>query len=175
MKIDKEYKRTRERIKKAVKSTFGEYFKKMKLICDSEEFEELSGVCFFDNKYDYILIELKYDETTSIFKYMEEIHSALVHNKFTTHIASSGEILVSNLIKKYHCKKMCIVQGTLSSADSTDTVSLSYLKSIEFSKDEKIITLIEEDRVYEAKSIVDFGSETITFIEGKDVGNISDM
>lgn len=168
MKIDKKYKkykRTGERIEKAIKSTFVQ-FSKVELIDKSEGIEEQIKICLFVSKYNYKLIVLEYDEKATIFEYMEAINSALVNKKFTVHTASLGEILLSNLIKEYHSEKIFIVEGTLCSANGQDIVSLSYLKSIEFSKVGGIITLIDKDGEYVGKSIVDFASETITFMEG---------
>jgi len=114
-------------------------------------------------KYDYKEITVKYIETSSLKEYLIFILYCLQDEKcYKRNIASLEKRYIVDLIESNICKNFFVFDNELHSAKSDYCIGLNYIEKINYSKTDKMMTVIVFGN---EKYKIDFINETIEFID----------
>jgi hypothetical protein len=116
----------------------------------------------YKDKYNYMEMSYVFDPELSVEDYCNGISSAIAKGKYRERIASPEQIYITEIIEATKCKHLYILDRELRSDNSVDTVDLTSIDSLNYSKSEAMMTFVEDSS---EKIIVDLAKETITWIE----------
>ena len=116
-----------------------------------------------ENKYDYKEITVKYIETGSLSEYLTFVLYCLKNEKYyKKYIASLEERYTVDLVESSNCNNFYIHGNELYSAKSDYCIGLNYIKKINYSKADKMMTVtVCGNEEYK----IDFDNGTIEFLE----------
>jgi hypothetical protein len=124
--------------------------------------ERSLGICVYKDKYNYMEMSYVFDPELTAEDYCNVISSAIAKGNCIERIASPEQIYITEIIEATKCKHLYIWDRELRSDNSVDTVDLTSIDSLNYSKSEAMITFVEDSG---EKVVVDLAKETITWVE----------
>lgn len=159
-----------EMLEKTIKINFNQ-FCKVELYYAYSQNKSKSGrlvIFLYLNEYDFLVVTMFDKDGNKVLDPSEvitRIRHCLKYGFFDDHVASSVEVCMSNLLKKYKCEKMYVDQGYLCSIHE-DLIDLREIENIKFEKNGRNIALI---RRLKSEILVNFDFETILYEEDSSI------
>ncbi|MGF7057218.1 hypothetical protein [Brassicibacter mesophilus] len=119
------------------------------------------GVFIYNNKYDYVKIDINFNEEYGFEEHLGIILKLLGNEKCYYHKASLVERFIVDLLEEKGVKDIFVHDGQIYSDGLEEPLGIKYIHKFEYDEDRFVLTLNDDDYKY----IIDLINEEIEVIE----------